>query len=107
MRRRLSLRPPRVSTVSDLTVIDKKPGAPPGKDDKGKKPGEEVISPEEKERQEKESAAREERQAAFAKWWEEQSEQERFQLYCEDKFREARLIFPPQGSTSMNSPSPD
>ena len=107
MKKKLNLRPLRVSTELKITVIDKKPGAPPGKDDKGKKPGEEVISPEEKERQEKEAAAREERQAAFAKWWEEQSEQERFQLYCEDKYREARLIFPPQASTSMNSPSPD
>ena len=62
MRRKLSLRPPRVRTGPvEVTVIDKKPGAPPGKDDKGKKPGEEVISPEEKERQEKEAAAREER----------------------------------------------
>jgi hypothetical protein len=59
--------------------LDKKPGAPPGKDDKGKKPGEEVISPEQQEKMEKEAREREERQAAFAKYWEEQlSEQERF-----------------------------
>lgn len=58
---------------------NKKPGAPPGKDDKGKKPGEEVISPEQQEKMEKEAREREERQAAFAKYWEEQlSEQERF-----------------------------
>jgi hypothetical protein len=74
MKRRLSLRHQRVCDTIFLTVIDKKPGAPPGKDDKGKKPGEEVISPEEKERLEKEAAAREERQAAFTKQWEEQTE---------------------------------
>jgi hypothetical protein len=60
-------------------LLDKKPGAPPGKDDKGKKPGEEVISPEQQEKMEKEAREREEKQAAFAKYWEEQlSEQERF-----------------------------
>jgi hypothetical protein len=68
---------------SNITTIhiflDKKPGAPPGKDDKGKKPGEEVISPEQQEKMEKEAREREEKQAAFAKYWEEQlSEQERF-----------------------------
>jgi hypothetical protein len=34
--------------------IDKKPGGPPAKEDKNKKPGEEVLSPEEKERIERE-----------------------------------------------------
>jgi hypothetical protein len=53
MRRKLNLRPLRVRKGLEVTVIDKKAGAPPGKDNKGKKPGEEVISPKEKERQEK------------------------------------------------------
>jgi len=51
------------------------------------------VSAEEKERLERETREREEKQAAFAKWWEEQPEQERFQLFCEDKFREPRLVF--------------
>jgi hypothetical protein len=87
---------------------NKKPGAPPGKDDKNKKP-EEVVSPEEKERIERETAMREEKHAAFAKWWEEQSEQDRFQLYCEDKYREPRIHFPPGGAGSnamSSSPEP-
>lgn len=76
-------------------ILDKKPGGPPAKDDKGKKPGEEAMSQEEKDRLEREAKEKEEKQAAFNKWWEEDlSDQERFQYYCEDKFREARIGFP-------------
>jgi len=47
---------------------------------------------------EREAREREERQAAFASYWQYQlSEQERFQIYCEDKFREPKLTF--QGAT--------
>ena len=75
-----------------MYLIDKKPGGPPAKEDKNKKP-EETVSAEEKERHEREAREKEEKLAAYNKWWEDQSEQDRFQMYCEDKYREPRLQF--------------
>jgi hypothetical protein len=65
------------------------------------------LSPEEKERVEREAREKEEKQAAYAKWWEEQPEQEKFQLYSEDKFREPRLYFagPPPAEGAVQQPA--
>ena len=60
-----------------MYLIDKKPGGPPAKEDKNKKP-EETVSAEEKERHEREAREKEEKLAAYNKWWESQSEQDRF-----------------------------
>lgn len=63
-RKKLRLKPQKV--IAFLTIfVDKKPGGPAAKEDKNKKPGEEVISPEEKERIEREAREKEEKQAAF------------------------------------------
>ena len=87
----MKLRLRRVTIDSNNAFIDKKPGAPPAKDDKGKKA--EEMSQEEKDRAEKELKAKEDKEAEFGRWWESHTEQERFQLFFEDKFREPRVNF--------------
>lgn len=64
------------------------------------------MSGEEKERQEKELKAKEEKEASFNKWWESQTEQERFQLYFEDKFREPKIYFNSMQNSAADVSSP-
>jgi hypothetical protein len=87
-----------------IRVIDKKPGGPPGKDDKAKKP--EEMPAEEKEKIEREARLKEEKEAEFSKWWESQTEQERFQLYFEDRFREPKVYFASQAAPTPDVSSP-
>jgi hypothetical protein len=49
---------------------------------------------------------KEENEQEFNRWWESQSEQERFQLFYEDRFREPRIFFANQQASGGDIVSP-
>ncbi|CDW74115.1 tetratricopeptide repeat protein [Stylonychia lemnae] len=77
---------------AEAEAAKNKKGAPPAKDPK-KKGQEDEISAEEKERIEREQAEKEQKMEYYRQQWQEYSNQEKFERYCEDSFKEPSIKF--------------